>query len=210
MNLQVQQRRTSKSAHARTVTRFCDEANITENDQLDLAEFILAAHYLGTGASDEQLMDVFFTVESSNDSNKKNPKELIRELMGKVNEQFGKGSSNHENLNEIKEEEDYEVVTLSTHGKEDAKWQEIHLDSFLNSTANDQTLKIAKNLLKTTALTRAEIAQLTGIDPNLLEGDEEESDEEDDEGEDEKENEKKQRKRKRKNKSSCKYKTRIK
>jgi len=110
--------------------------------------------------------------------------------MGKVNEQFGKGSSNHENLNEIKEEEDYEVVTLSTHGKEDAKWQEIHLDSFLNSTANDQTLKIAKNLLKTTALTRAEIAQLTGIDPNLLEGDEEESDEEDDEGEDEKENEK--------------------
>jgi len=76
MNLQVQGKRSSKILHARTVTRFCDEANITENDQLDLAEFILAAHYLGTGASDEQLMDVFFTVESSNDSNKKKSKRI--------------------------------------------------------------------------------------------------------------------------------------
>merc|ERR1719189_2425916 len=76
------------SKHQRTVTNFCREANIGESDQLDLAEFIVAARYLGTDANDDQLMNVFLDMEDAG-ADAKDPKQLIKELMQKVQEDYG-------------------------------------------------------------------------------------------------------------------------
>ncbi|ETO00471.1 hypothetical protein RFI_36973, partial [Reticulomyxa filosa] len=84
----------AKGGHARTVTRFCDEANISEADQLDLAEFIVAAHYLGTEANDQQLMEIFMDMEA--DIEGKEPREKLKELMDKVSQRYGKQSSSNE------------------------------------------------------------------------------------------------------------------
>merc|ERR1712152_122565 len=50
----------------------------------------------------------------------------------------------------------------------DAIWQEDQIDNFLNQNQADQNLKIARNLLATTALTRHEIAEITGVDADAL------------------------------------------
>merc|ERR1712039_299993 len=67
---------------------------------------------------------------------------------------------------------------------EDAIWQEDQIDNFLNQNQADQNLKIARNLLATTALTRHEIAEITGVEADLLkdyESDYSESEEDEDE-----------------------------
>lgn len=159
--------RRSKGAHARTVTNFCKEANIAESDQLDLAEFIVAARYLGTDANDEQLMNVFIGMEDADDKTK-DPKQLIKDLMAKVDEEYGFGDDGkpldplNEDANEI-----LAVNPLDAFA-EDAIWQEDQIDSFLVQNQNDQNLKIARNLLATTALTRHEIAEITGVDADAL------------------------------------------
>merc|ERR1719192_1502783 len=81
-----------KSKHKRTVTNFCREANIGQADQLDLAEFIVAARYLGTSADDDQLMNVFMDMEDTA-ADAKDPKQLIKELMKKVDEEYGLGDA---------------------------------------------------------------------------------------------------------------------
>jgi len=188
-----------KSKHTRSVTNFCKEANIGESDQLDLAEFILAARYLGTDANQDQLMNAFMEMEE--DSGNKDPKQLIKELMQKVAEDYGldndgdakaddaadaDGSGDDEPAGEIMAANPLDIFA------EDAIWQEDQIDSFLNQNQQDQGLKIARNLLATTALTRKEIAEITGVEADLLadyesdySSDEEESGDDEEEDEDE-------------------------
>merc|ERR1712039_614578 len=85
---------------------------------------------------------------------------------------------------------------------EDAIWQEDQIDNFLNQNQADQNLKIARNLLATTALTRHEIAEITGVDADALKDyesdysgseytdDEEEENEDEDDAADQEEKEK--------------------
>jgi len=162
-----------KSKHTRTVTNFCKEVNIGESDQLDLAEFILAARYLGTDANDDQLMNVFMDMEESG-VDAKDPKQLIKELMKKVEQDYGidgdaKQSDDDAGSGDDAERED-EIMAANPLDvfAEDAIWQEDQIDSFLNQNQKDQNLKIARNLLATTALTRDEIAEVTGVEAALL------------------------------------------
>jgi len=178
------------SKHKRTVTNFCREANIGEADQLDLAEFIVAARWLGTGADDDQLMNVFMDMEDT-DVSGKDPKEMIKELMKKVEDEYGLDPSGGGDSKD--DDEDNEIVAANPLDAfaEDAMWQEDQLDSFLNQSQADQNLKIARNLLATTALTRHEIAEITGVEADLLKdyesdySESEEDDDEDDEDDDE-------------------------
>jgi len=190
-----------KSKHTRSVTNFCKEANIGESDQLDLAEFIVAARYLGTDANDDQLMNAFMEMEDAG-ANAKDPKQLIKELMQKVAEDYGLDTdgadgadSKADDGDDDADEADREIMAANPLDvfAEDAIWQEDQIDSFLNQNQQEQNLKIARNLLATTALTRKEIAEITGIDAELLKdydsdysSEEEESgdDDEDDEAED--------------------------
>ena len=180
-----------KSKHARTVTNFCKEANIAESDQLDLAEFIVAARYLGTEANDEQLMNVFMDMEDT-DETQKDPKTLIKDLMKKVDEDYGlpadenKDSGGDGEANEVMMENPLEAFAA-----DDNLWQGEELDKIFLANEHDQNIKIALNLLNTTALTASEIAEITGVDRDKLEEaakDQFESDEEyDTEDEDEEE-----------------------
>lgn len=198
MSLQVPAGGGKKSKHTRSVTNFCKEANIAESDQLDLAEFIVAARYLGTDANDDQLMNVFLEMEDS-DANAKDPKQLIKELMQKVADDYGLDSDADAKQNDAADGDgdgddgDREIMAANPLDvfAEDAIWQEDQIDSFLNQNQQDQNLKIARNLLATTALTRHEIAEITGVEADLLmdyesdyssdeeeSGDEEENDDE--------------------------------
>jgi len=191
-----------RGSHTRSVTNFCKEANIAESDQLDLAEFIVAARYLGTDANDDQLMNVFLDMEDSGtDANAKDPKQLIKELMQKVAEDYGldtdaADSKQNDGGDEDGADIDREIMAANPLDvfAEDAIWQEDQIDSFLNQNQHDQNLKIARNLLATTTLTRHEIAEITGVEADLLmdyesdysESEEEESgDDNDDDEEDE-------------------------
>jgi len=186
-----------RGSHTRSVTNFCKEANIAESDQLDLAEFIVAARYLGTDANDDQLMNVFLDMEDSGtDANAKDPKQLIKELMQKVAEDYGLDTDADAKQDGGDEDGDREIMASNPLDvfAEDAIWQEDQIDSFLNQNQQEQNLKIARNLLATTALTRHEIAEITGVEADLLmdyesdysESEEEESgDENDDEEDDE-------------------------
>ena len=136
-----------KTGHTRTATRFCEEANIEEYDQLDLAEFIVAAHYLGVGVDDGKLMDIFTQMEDEDGHSGKSPKEIIKELIAQIDEEYGddaaamaasKGGIG--TLSEDKESDDkdgeteHEIVgsklTIPIF-KEDAEWQEVQIDSVL-------------------------------------------------------------------------------
>jgi hypothetical protein len=182
-----------KSAHARSVTRFCEEANLGDADQLDLAEFIVAARYLGTEADDDQLMNVFLEMEEANTDNIP-PKEVIKKLMQRVQDEYGVDDAPPQPPDDDKTNADDdadEIVAINPLDafSEDAQWQQTQLDDFLLNTQNDQNLRIARNLLETTALTRHEVAEITGVDAELLkdyesddyetEDDEEEDDEDD-------------------------------
>jgi len=174
------------SKHQRTVTNFCREANIGEADQLDLAEFIVAARYLGTDADDDQLMNVFMDMEDTA-VDAKDPKQMIKELMKKVDEEYGLGGDAEAKDNDDENNEIVATNPLNAFAAEDAIWQEDQIDSFLNQSQADQNLKIARNLLATTALTRHEIAEITGVDADALkdyESDYSESEEDDEEEED--------------------------
>lgn len=181
------------SKHKRTVTNFCREANIGEADQLDLAEFIVAARWLGTGADDDQLMNVFMDMEDTG-VDAKDPKEMIKELMKRVEDEYGIDPSGGGGGDSKDDDDDNnEIVAANPLDAfaEDAMWQEDQLDSFLNQSQADQNLKIARNLLATTALTRHEIAEITGVEADLLKdyesdySESEEDDDEDDEDDDE-------------------------
>jgi len=182
-----------KKGHNRTVTRFCDEANIGNDDQLDLAEFIVAAHYLGAGIDDGKLMDIFTQMEDANAHDGKSPKEIIKELMRQVEDQYGdelNGSSakpigvlSEEKEDDEKDETEHEIVGKTLNDavtQEDAQWQEIQIDGFLSAAAQHQNLQIAKKLMLDTALTKEDVAQITGVDAKLLDEyeDEDGSDEE--------------------------------
>eukprot|EP01084_Bolivina_argentea_P274291 467480_1 len=194
--LNVPKKGKSSKSHARSVTRFCEEANIAEGDQLDLAEFIVAARYLGTEANDEQLMNVFMDMEEDDkggdndeDSNKKKPKEVIKDLMKMVDDKYGTDLQGTDD-NKMAGDDVNEILAINPLDafSEDAIWQQTQIDDFLTSTQQDQNLKIARNLLATTALTRHEIAEITGVSADDLkdyESDEyeTESDEEDEEEE---------------------------
>jgi len=182
-----------KSKHSRTVTNFCREANIGEDDQLDLAEFIVAARYLGTDANDDQLMDVFMEMEDT--ANTKDPKQLIKELMKRVEDEYnvgdiGDAKDGGGGLGDDDPDDDANEILqtnpLDAFAAEDAIWQEDQIDSFLNQSHAEQNLKIARNLLATTALTRHEIAEITGVAADLLKDYESDysSDEDDDEEDD--------------------------
>merc|ERR1712154_203545 len=128
----------------------------------------------------------------------KDPKSLIKDLMTKVDEDYGFGDDGKVNLDDGDDddgqEDIHEIVASNPLDAfaEDAIWQEDQIDNFLNQNQADQNLKIARNLLATTALTRHEIAEITGVDADALkdyESDystEEESDDDDDENEQEK------------------------
>eukprot|EP01084_Bolivina_argentea_P309266 534946_1 len=180
--------RGKRSSHARSVTNFCKEANIEESDQIDLAEFIVAARYLGSAANDDQLMDVFMDMEDTDAAGPKDPKALIKELMAKVDEEYG--LADDIKANDPDNADQHEIVAINPLDAfaEDAIWQSNQIDDFLNQTQQDQNLRIARNLLATTALTRHEIAEITGVDADLLEDYDsdystDEEDEEDDEDE---------------------------
>mmetsp|Transcript_57429 Transcript_57429/g.51720 ORF Transcript_57429/g.51720 Transcript_57429/m.51720 type:complete len:587 (+) Transcript_57429:206-1966(+) len=181
-----------KGKHARTVTNFCKEANIAESDQLDLAEFIVAARYLGTEANDEQLMNVFMDMEETNEDTK-DPKQLIKDLMAKVDEEYGLGDDDNK-LNGDDEDGNYNEVMmenpLEAFANEDNLWQGQELDKIFMANEEDSNIKIALNLLNTTALTVEEIAEITGVDKEKLQAAAEEeedysTEEEDEEEEDE-------------------------
>jgi len=171
------------SGHARTVTNFCKEANIEEADQLDLAEFIVAARYLGTEANDEQLMNVFVEMEETTASTK-DAKSLIKDLMQKVQDDYGLGDG--DNAADDDQNGDYEVVATNPLQAfaEDQQWQGDQIDLLFKSNEEEQNLKIAINLLKTTALTSTEVAEITGVDADTLAQYEEDDEDDDDEDED--------------------------
>eukprot|EP01084_Bolivina_argentea_P074194 134622_1 len=175
---------------ARTATRFCVDANIEKDEEIDMANFILAARYLGTAANDDQLMDVF--VEMEEEDGNKSSKQMIKDLMQKVEEEYGKAEAPNDDHSEI-----FQIQMDPDHA-EDAQWQQTQIDDFLISQQEDHNLAIAKNLLETTALTRHEVAQITGVSAEALkdyesdeyDSEEEESDfETDSEEEDEEEEE---------------------
>merc|ERR1719461_618188 len=93
---------------------------------------------------------------------------MIKELMKKVDEEYGLGDTG--DSKDGGDDEDNEVLAANPLDAfaEDAIWQEDQIDSFLNQNQEDQNLKIARNLLATTALTRHEIAEITGVDADLL------------------------------------------
>merc|ERR1712019_128245 len=105
------------------------------------------------------------------DSNAKDPKALIKDLMAKVDEEYGFGDDGKVDLNPSDNNEDIHEIVASNPldaFAEDAIWQEDQIDNFLNQNQADQNLKIARNLLATTALTRHEIAEITGVDADAL------------------------------------------
>jgi len=169
------------SGHSRTVTRFCDEANISEADQLDLAEFIVAAHYLGAQANDEQLMDVFLDMENNIEG--KEPREKLKELMGKVTQKYGK----QDHPDQKGEDTPFRDEIMKQSGDaEDAKWQDVQLGGFLNDAYDAQNLRIARHLLTNTAFSVNQISDITGVPLEKLEelataGDEMDEQEESDE-----------------------------
>jgi len=181
--LQVPNQGRRKSKHARTVTNFCKEANIEEADQLDLAEFIVAARYLGTEANDEQLMNVFLEMEETTDSTK-DAKQLIKDLMKKVEEDYGLGDGGDDGKDDGGDDDaDNEVLPENPLQAfaEDQQWQGDQIDLLFKDNEEAQNLKIAINLLKTTALTAAEVAEITGVDASTLAQYEDDIDDEDDE-----------------------------
>merc|ERR1740123_1104296 len=93
---------------------------------------------------------------------------MIKELMKKVDEEYGLGDTG--DSKDGGDDEDNEIVASNPLDAfaEDAIWQEDQIDSFLNQNQQDQNLKIARNLLATTALTRHEIAEITGVEADLL------------------------------------------
>eukprot|EP00486_Rosalina_sp_Unknown_P014475 CAMPEP_0201594216 /NCGR_PEP_ID=MMETSP0190_2-20130828/191600_1 /ASSEMBLY_ACC=CAM_ASM_000263 /TAXON_ID=37353 /ORGANISM="Rosalina sp." /LENGTH=486 /DNA_ID=CAMNT_0048053743 /DNA_START=586 /DNA_END=2046 /DNA_ORIENTATION=+ len=191
MSLQVPGGR--KGKHARTVTNFCKEANIAESDQLDLAEFIVAARYLGTEANDEQLMNVFIDMEEAgggSTGDNKDPKQLIKDLMAKVDEDYGLGDDGKDDGMEDGDAEIMMENPLEAFANEDNLWQGAELDKIFMANEEDSNIKIALNLLNTTALTVEEIAEITGVDKEKLQAAAEEeedysTEEEDEEEEDE-------------------------
>jgi len=179
-----------KGKHARTVTNFCKEANIAESDQLDLAEFIVAARYLGTEANDEQLMNVFMDMEETNEESK-DPKQLIKDLMAKVDEEYGLPADDDKDGGDDEANEVMMENPLEAFANEDNLWQGAELDKIFMANEQDSNIKIALNLLNTTALTVAEIAEITGVDKDALQQAAEEEEEfyTDEEDEDEEEEE---------------------
>ena len=175
------------------MTNFCKEANIAESDQLDLAEFIVAARYLGTEANDDQLMNVFMDMEETNVGDAKDPKQLIKDLMKKVDEEYGFGGDDEDD----KDDDDADEQTKNLRQElmadnplqafeEDNQWQGEELEKIFTANEQDQNLKIALNLLQTTALTASEIAEITGVDKEQLQAlEDEEYDDESDEEEEE-------------------------
>merc|ERR1719461_1448141 len=127
---------------------------------------------------------------------------MIKELMKKVDEEYGLGDTG--DSKDGGDDEDNEVLAANPLDAfaEDAIWQEDQIDSFLNQSQADQNLKIARNLLATTALTRHEIAEITGVDADALKDyesdysgseytdDEEEENEDEDDAADQEEKEK--------------------
>merc|ERR1712241_978575 len=113
--------------------------------------------------------------------------------MTKVDEDYGFGDDGkvdiHSGDDGDEDEDIHEIVASNPLDAfaEDAIWQEDQIDNFLNQSQADQNLKIARNLLATTALTRHEIAEITGVDADLLkdyESDYSESEEDDEEEDD--------------------------
>merc|ERR1711933_482657 len=102
----------------------------------------------------------------------KDPKSLIKDLMTKVDEDYGFGDDGKVDINSGDEQDEdiHEIVASNPLDAfaEDAIWQEDQIDNFLNQNQADQNLKIARNLLATTALTRHEIAEITGVDADAL------------------------------------------
>merc|ERR1740123_1588691 len=93
---------------------------------------------------------------------------MIKELMKKVDEEYGLGDTG--DSKDGGDDEDNEVLAANPLDAfaEDSIWQEDQIDNFLNQNQADQNLKIARNLLATTALTRHEIAEITGVDADAL------------------------------------------
>merc|ERR1712173_564271 len=83
---------------------------------------------------------------------------------------MGFGDDGKVNLDDGDDEDIHEIVASNPLDAfaEDAIWQEDQIDNFLNQNQADQNLKIARNLLATTALTRHEIAEITGVDADAL------------------------------------------
>ena len=201
--------RRKSQRHDRTVTRFCEEAQLQDAEQLDLAEFIVAAQYLGADASEKELMRVFVDMEMNDEHIGKTPKQVIKELMTKVETEKEIGNStlaedgptigdenteetmNDNNNDKIKKANtiEHEILSdpidLPEHIKEDLEWQEVHFDSFLLDAGKDQKLKIAKNLLLSTALSKQQVSEITGVDVQLLEDYDSEEYETDEDGDEE-------------------------
>ena len=185
-----------QSKHGRSVTRFCDEANIGMDDELDMAEFILAARYLGNELSEDKLMDVFMDLENADATKNKSTKQVIKDLLKTAEGKYGTGGNNENNNDNNNDSNDdnknnsettsHEIMSYNTkaslneYDDDDANWQEIQIDGFLTNAKQEQNLQIAKNLLQTTALSANEIAEITGVDPELLRQYEEEFETDDD------------------------------
>lgn len=131
-------------------------------------------------------------MEETNEDTK-DPKQLIKDLMAKVDEEYGLGDDDNK-LNGDDEDGNYNEVMmenpLEAFANEDNLWQGQELDKIFMANEQDSNIKIALNLLNTTALTVAEIAEITGVDKDALQqaAEEEEefyTDEEDEDDEDE-------------------------
>eukprot|EP01084_Bolivina_argentea_P051373 94491_1 len=159
-----------KAKLKKTATRFCVDADIDQNGELDVAEFILAAKYLGSEVNNDELMDIFMEhVENAddNDDNKSNPKEIIKNLMKKVENKYGK----YDDDGAITTQETSVYAVNSGDGdiySEDIEIGANNIDDFLVKQQKEQQLEIARNLMQISTLTRQEIAEMTGVDANDL------------------------------------------
>jgi hypothetical protein len=174
-----------KSAHIRSVTRFCEDAAIEETDEIDMANFIVAASYLGVNADEDQLMEVFLEMEDTMEESGKPPKELIRDFVRMVEERYGALDDAVADPDDSdRDDEIIEDLNLGIFG-DDVKWQDDQLGGVLAGAYQDQQLQVAFKLLDTTALSLEQIADITGVPATTLAEYVEEddfSDEEDDDG----------------------------
>ena len=119
-------------------------------------------------------MDIFAKMEDVDDNANKSPKELIKELMKQVEEEYGMddlSGGDDGKADEDKDDTEHEIVGKTLKDAvtaEDAQWQEIQIDGFLSAAAQHQNIQIAKKLMQDTALTKEDVAQITGVDPKLL------------------------------------------
>lgn len=161
---------TRKKKLRRTVTRFIDQSNLEDGEQIDLAEFILAAQYLTDETDTSKLMNVFQDLETTGELKKQEnetTKDTVKRLMSNVG--YDQDNALEEEVNEYYIDDEVLMPKPLNSINEDSAWQDNKLDGFLANTYDEQNISIARNLLVTTALSPEQISEITGVSVEKIE-----------------------------------------